>query len=180
MATDGVGGSRPGLTLAAVAALFVALTAWLVDLDGQLRNEVASAGIVSFELAGSAERASAILASWDQGAREAAMLLQGLDYLYLLVYPALLYLLVARVGSRLGGAWEAASAGISRSVLLCCPLDAVENHALIAQLTGGAAESLARRAWLTAAAKFGLLSLAIAFLVAAAATSVLRRGGRAV
>ena len=176
--------------LPAVAALFVALSVWLFRLDLHLRNDVAVNGIVSFELAANAERAGAIIASWDSRAREAAMLVQGLDYLYLLVYPTLLYLLAGRVGGRLGGAWQPAGTWVARAVLLCAPLDAIENHALIVQMTDGASDRLAHRAWLAAVPKFGLLFLATGFLLAGASVIVARRsrasriddrrGGRAV
>jgi hypothetical protein len=167
----------PRATLPAVAVLFVVLSVWLFRLDLELRNEVAVNGIVSFELARTGERAGAILGSWDASAREAALLLQGLDYLYLFVYPALFSLLVRRVAVRLGGAWESVGVGVGRGVLLCAPLDAIENQALIAQLREGASDALARRAWLAATPKFALLFLAVGFLLACGGAILARRFG---
>ena len=166
--------------LPAVALLFIALSVWLTRLDMNLRNDVAPNGIVSFELAGTGDAARAILDSWSPAAREAAMLIQGLDYLYLLVYPAFLSLLCRRTGGRLGGAWGSAGRSLGTGVWLCVPFDALENQALIAQLMHGASDTLARRAYLAAVPKFLLFSLAVAFVLAAGTVVLVRRGGRAV
>ena len=168
------------LALPAITLTFIALTIWLTRLDLNLRNDATPNGIVSFELAGSAGAAGAILDSWSPKAREAAMLIQGLDYLYLLVYPAFLSLLTWRLGARLGGGWERAGSSIGTGVWLCAPFDAIENQALIAQIMNGASDALARRAYLAAVPKFLFFTIAVAFALAAATAALLRRGGRAV
>ena len=168
------------LALPVVTLTFILLSAWLTSLDMHLRNEVTPNGIVSFELAGTAAAAGAILDSWNPKAREAAMLIQGLDYLYLLVYPAFLSLLTWRLGARLGGGWERAGSSIGTGVWLCAPFDAIENQALIAQIMHGASDALARRAYLAAVPKFLLFTVAVVFALAAATAALMRRGGRAV
>lgn len=166
--------------LPAVALLFIALSIWLLRLDVMLRNDVAPNGIVSFELAGTGERAQAMIDSWSPSAREAVMLIQGLDYLYLLVYPAFLSLLCFKLAARIGGAWGRAGASLGSGVWLCAPFDAVENQALIAQVMHGASDELARRAYLAAVPKFLFFTIAVAFVLAAGTVAMFRRGGRAV
>ena len=130
-------------------------------------------GIVSYELAGGMDRSAAIIASWSGAARAMALLSLGLDFLYLLVYPAWFSLAAVRLGIRLGAAWQRPGASVAWMVLLCAPLDAVENHALIQQLVRGASEGYARLAWGSAALKFSLVGIAAVHLAAAGASRLL-------
>lgn len=163
------------LQLIGVTFVFVTLTVWLYQLDRVLRTEAAPNGIVSFELARTGETSRAILDSWNPQAREAAMLLQGLDYLYLVVYPIWLSLLISSPSERLGGTWQRAGLWMSTAVLLCAPLDAIENHALIVQIMRGPSDDLAARAWLCATMKFALLFAGWVYLATAGATVLARR-----
>jgi len=163
------------LQLIGVTFVFATLTVWLYQLDRALRTEAAPQGIVSFELAGPGEKSHAILESWSPQAREAAMLLQGLDYLYLVVYPVWVSLLGLSLSERLGGKWQKIGLWLSTGVLLCAPFDAIENHALIVQIMRGPSDELAARAWLCATMKFTLLFVALAHLAAAGAAVLMRR-----
>lgn len=161
--------------LIGVTFLFVTLTVWLMQLDRVLHTDAAPQGIVSFELARSAANAGAILESWNAAAREAAMLLQGLDFLYLVVYPVWLSLLSLTLAERLGGAWARVGTGIAAAVILCAPFDALENHALIVQIMRGPSEELAMRAWFCASVKFALFFAALAFIATAGVAALVRR-----
>jgi hypothetical protein len=165
--------------LAVLTLLLLGLSLWLSGLGQALVTDAAPHGIVSYELARHLDRSSAMLASWSADARERAMLLQGIDALYLLVYPAWFSLAAARLGARLGGAWQRAGAAVSWAVLLAAPLDAVENHALVRQLLDGPTELHAQLAWWCAVPKFALVGVAAAFLLLAGgmwlARSVRRR-----
>lgn len=159
--------------------LTFALTTFLAVLGAPLRSPEAPRGIVSFELAGSAQAAQAILDSWSPGVREIAMLHLGLDYLYLVAYPALLALACARVARRLEGrapGWSRAGALLSWAVLAAGPLDAVENAALIQVLASGADDASAGLARACALPKFGLVFAALAYsLLGLARSALLRR-----
>jgi hypothetical protein len=155
--------------------LFVALAACLALLDLELRNDVAVYGIVDFELARTTARSEAILGSWDTVARDAAMLIQGLDYLFLVVYSLWLYLLCDRVGDALGEGWRRLGRVAAYGALLCAPLDAIENHALIVQLRYGATEALAHRAWAAAVPKFVFFSAAVVFILVGSGALLARR-----
>lgn len=163
------------LQLIGVTFLFATLTVWLYQLDRVLRTEAAPQGIVSFELARTAARSGAILDSWSTQAREAVMLLQGLDYLYLVVYPVWLSLLASSLSQWLGGTWQRVGLWISTAVILCAPFDAIENHALILQVMRGPSEELAARAWFCASVKFAFFFAAVAFLLAGGAAALARR-----
>lgn len=163
------------LQLLGVTFLFATLTVWLYQLDRVLRTEVAPQGIVSFELARTAEKSAAILESWSPQAREAVMLLQGLDYLYLVVYPVWLSLLASTLSESLGGTWQRMGLWVSTAVILCAPFDAIENHALIVQVMRGPSAELAGRAWFCASVKFAFFFAALAFIAAAGVAALARR-----
>lgn len=155
--------------LAVLSLLLVASSLWLFSLGRALVTEAAPNGIVSFELAGRVERADVILRSWSPAAREAALLIQGFDSLYLFVYPAWLSLAAVRIARGLAPGWQRIGSGVSWLVLLAAPLDALENHALIQQLLTGPSAVHARVAWICALPKFALAAGAAMFIALAAA-----------
>ncbi|MFQ5700027.1 MAG: hypothetical protein ACE5IL_17325 [Myxococcota bacterium] len=157
-------GAQPRL-LAGLSVLVGVVSVWLWVLGQGLVTPEASQGIVSFELARQLARSGQILDSWSPRARETAMLVQGLDYLYLCLYPAWLSLAAARLGARLGGRWSRTGLGVSWAVLGAGPLDAMENYALIQQLIHGPSPLHAPLAWACAVPKFALVALAGIFLV---------------
>jgi hypothetical protein len=151
--------------LVVLSILLIGLSIWLTVLGEELVSTVAPSGIVSFELAGHAERSAVMLDSWGPGGREAALLIQGLDFLYLLVYPAWFSLAAALLGSKLGAGWHRAGSLVSWSVLGSAPLDAIENHALIQQLIDGPSQFYAQLAWWCAVPKFLLVVIAAGYLL---------------
>ncbi|MDJ0879678.1 MAG: hypothetical protein QNI86_13760 [Halieaceae bacterium] len=164
--------------LVTLTALAACMTAWLVWMDQALVTDAAPNGIVSFELARTFARSTAILESWSDHAQSVAMLVQGADYLYLLVYPAWFSLSADMLGSRLGGSWQRIGFAISWLVLLAIPLDAIENYALIQQLLYGPSAFHAALAWWCAVPKFGLVGLAAGFLLLAMGTRLVRGSSR--
>lgn len=159
----------PAMRPAALLVLIVlttALSIWLTVLGAPLATEAAPDGIVSFELARSAEASARVLASWDAPAREAAMLVQGVDFLFLLAYPAFFSLAAVQLGRRLGVPWQRLGVRLAWAVWLAAPLDAIENLALIRQLERGASEGAALFAWACALPKFALVCLLAGFVLA--------------
>lgn len=164
-----------GALLAVLTVLLVALSAALAILGAPLVSDAAPNGIVSFELAGSAERAGRIVASWSAHARERAALTLGLDYVYLLVYPAWLSLACLLTARRRSGAWQRGGLALAWLVLAAGLCDAVENAALLRILEAGASPAAARLAWLCAAVKFALVLAAVLYLFGAHVALFLRR-----
>ena len=166
--------ARPRL-LAGLTFLLVVLTVWLAFLGRELVTPEAPLGIVSYELAGHFDGSASILRSWSTEAKAAAMLTLGLDFLYLLVYPACLALAAVLLGTRLGGGWHRAGWGVSWVALAAAPLDAVENLALIQQLVHGPSAVYAPLAWGCAVPKFASVVIAGAFLAFAGSVGLLAR-----
>ena len=168
--------------LALLVCLLVGVSLALAAIDTELRTEAAPYGIVSFELAGTAESAGAILASWGPSAREAAHLIQGLDYLYLVLYSAVLVWICNAVAAL----WQHRSPAMARvgSVLaglslVAGLLDAFENAALLRLLRDGSSDLWAATAWWCAVPKFAIVALAAAYAAFGylGAVVFLRKGG---
>lgn len=162
--------SQPRVLLA-LGILLAASTLALGVAGAPLVNEIAPQGIISYEFAGTADRAGRMLESWSARTRELAMLNLGLDYLYLFVYPAFLSLGCVRTARRLGASRRAGTAALAKlgsalswPVLLSGGLDAVENFGLIQQLAHAPSDSWAGLAWWCAATKFALVAAGFAYL----------------
>jgi hypothetical protein len=134
----------------------------MILLDLPLRTAAAPHGIVSFELAWTAENAAAMIASWTGAARLAGWGSLLVDYLFMWSYAALLAALARQAfptasGRALAGAAWAAAA-----------FDAVENAALIRMFGWGATDTAALTAGAFASVKFALLAVVVVAVVGAA------------
>jgi hypothetical protein len=171
---------RGALWLFGLAALMLLGVLALLDLR---MEDAGGPGIVSFELAGSTERAGEILVQWGEDGRSAARLSLWLDFPFLLAYGAFLSLAV--MAMRDGGAnrgWlRYAKAGALIAVLpwVAAAFDAVEDVNLLLTLDGhggGAAPALATG---FAIAKFIGLAVVAAYLIGGPAALGVRRLRRA-
>jgi hypothetical protein len=139
--------------------LVFALT--LRRLDRELRTDRAPAGMISFALSGSPDRARLVLSSWNQRARKAAVISLWIDFAFIPIYSTAFAAscLWARQPDRLRGtnpaetvdealAWGQWAAGC---------LDVVENVAMMRQLQGDGRACWPRIARWMALSKFGLL-----------------------
>jgi hypothetical protein len=162
-----------GMLLVATAAGAVTLSA----LDAPLRTEASPWGIVSFELAGSVERAGLMIESWDERARLYAAFSLGFDFLYLVLYSTTLAFACvwgARVFARRGWPLAGLGAGLAWGQWGAAGLDALENAALWRLLAGPVVAPWPEFARWCATPKFalvlaGLLYAATAAVVALAA-----------
>ena len=168
-----------GWALVVLSVLVVSTSIWLGAIGAPLETDAAPQGIISFELARTAEGAHAVLESWDARAREAAMLLQGVDFLYLLVYPAWFSLATIRLARRLGPTLSRIGRGFAWAVLLAAPLDVVENFALLDQLASGPSQASAVLAWACAVPKFALVFAAALFLVIGGSATLIGKSSAA-
>lgn len=160
---------RPVRTLWTLS-LFVTLLLFALfrPLHAPLENAAAPAGIVSFELARTEQRAAEMLASWSPDARLRAAFGLGLDYLFMVSYAAAIGLACAHVAASLPN-WPARLGRfLAWGLAVAALLDAIENVALWQQLLNGAAGRWALLAWLCASLKFTLVVAGLLFVLAGA------------
>lgn len=139
--------------------------------DEPIRGGAAPLGIVSFELAGTPERAAAILDQWAASdAIEAAWWGTWVDYIYLVIYGAFFAALCAWVGARAGeDRWRPRAVWAATIAPL---FDAAENVCLLVQIrTLNTATPLPELAAGYAAVKFALLFACLLYVLAAAASA---------
>ncbi len=104
-----------------------------------MQTPAAPSGIVSFELAGTLEKAQQILASWDINARLSAAFSLGLDYLFMPAYSTAIGLACVMAGAVLQKRrWPLAGLApiLAWGAWLAALFDAVENVALARLLFG--------------------------------------------
>jgi hypothetical protein len=138
------------LFLAALAGVAV-LMFWLSHQGRLLRTAHAPHGIVSYELAGTAGRAGAILTDWkDPTRRRVARLQLTWDYLFIIAYASALWLGAGRAAHAVYGAKSPVLAATGPWVRWLGPaagvLDAAENTFLLHMLAQGAADGASARA----------------------------------
>lgn len=142
----------------------IALEVVLGRLNQPLQSAVAPLGIVSFELARTGGVATAILASWSEAARVTARTSLLVDYLFLVAYPASLWLGCRAVAARVQDRWPRVAimaVALGWGAVVAGALDAVENAALLMQLSEGASATMAGVAFWSASAKFALVLVAL-------------------
>ena len=161
------------------ATLSAILMLQLRGFDSALRIEGAPGGIVGYELAWSAARASTYLSTWDAASvLETAKVSLGVDFVFLIAYPLMFYTgaaLLLRTPPT--GAFDRFGAVARRAVLLCIPLDAAENLLLWRMIDHGASDTLAHLATICASVKFLLVLVVALWCLAAVVRRLTTRSG---
>jgi len=150
-------------------------------LDRSLRTTAAPNGIVSFELAGTPEKAHEIMLSWEYRKDAFLDLPQfidqyvppvlyatfglGFDYLFMPVYALALSLGLLLAGSQKTGWYKSLAAAMGWGIFAAALFDAVENFALWNVLTHEIISPYPQIAAICAAIKFALLLMGAAIIV---------------
>lgn len=152
--------------------IFFAFLVWAVIMaaimqviGAPLKTSAAPMGIVSFELAGTPERAMSILDSWDVRAREYAAFGLGLDYLFMPSYALVLTLGVLLALGRHKGWLALLGVWLGWGSLAAALFDAAENFALWKILPGDYVSLWPGLAAVCAAIKFALILLGLGYAV---------------
>jgi hypothetical protein len=164
-----------------VFLVFLLLTAILLvsflAMDAPLQTGAAPFGTVSFELAGSVQRAGEILDSWGglnelggftvfQPLALRAAFGLGMDYLFMTVYAIALSLGILLASGRHPGAFEKAGAWLAWGAILAALLDGVENAALLTIMLGSITSPWPELAAVCASIKFMLLVIGMLYALA--------------
>jgi hypothetical protein len=158
------------------ATLSIILMLQLRALDSDLRLEQTPLGIVGYELAWSAERATDILTVWRRNdVTETARVSLGIDFLFLIAYPLMFFTGARLLARDPHGAFDRLGRQLARAVLLCIPLDALENVLLWHMISNGATDRLMHVATLAASTKFLIVGTVALWCVAAIVRRVAAR-----
>lgn len=158
--------SRRRNPLAALTALFVGYTGVMLSMEQRLRR-TGGPGIIAFELAGTASRAEAMMASWGPAGQRAARLSLWLDFGYMLTYGALIAELLDRTRRRRGH-----PAVLPAVAIGAVAGDAVEGISLLKVLNGTHVVANTRRARTAALCKFAVLAAALGYVAAGGGRSL--------
>src|SRR3569833_1407947 len=111
--------------------IFLPTLAAMAAIDAGLKGPHTPAGIISFELCDLSSSCEVIKAQWGTGGMRLAMLSLGLDYLYLLLYPALIGIGLLLLAPHLPIPLQTLSKAIGWLAFLAAPADGGENYFLI-------------------------------------------------
>ena len=150
----------------ALAVVSVLLMIVLNQSGANLVTESAPSGIISFELAGSVEKAGAILTSWNEPARLSAAFNLGLDYLYMVAYALAIglgSLVASEVLAR--SSWPLARLGpwLGWALILAAACDAMENGALWVVLNSSPGPGMLDYRWPALARWCALIKFGLVF-----------------
>jgi uncharacterized protein YhhL (DUF1145 family) len=148
-------------------------------LDQSLRTDAAPFGIVSFELAGSPQRAFQILVSWEGVCADCPAIQNfqpylyaafglGLDYLFMPAYALALSLGLLMAGAGRADWHSRWTAVMGWGAFAAALFDALENYALWKILTGSVAAPFPQIAGICAVIKFALLFFGVAVALVSA------------
>jgi hypothetical protein len=159
-----------------LATLSLVLLVQLRLIDGALTSPETPWGIVGFELAFTEGRATGMLSVWQSmGVTDSALVSLGVDVVFLLAYPFMFRSLVQLLRRDDGSGFQRLGARLSSAVLLCIPLDALENALLWRELAAGASTPLALTAGMAASIKFLLILVTAAWCVGALSKRLIPR-----
>lgn len=161
--------------------LTILLMVIMNSVGALLTTTSAPYGIVSFELAFSPTLAQQILASWIPEAQLRASFIQGLDFLFPLVYSTALglgCLLSAGAINHRGKPLSSLGRFLAWGLLLAAALDYVENVALVTELFDKVQSPYPEIAGVCAVIKFTIILLSILYLLYGFAIRLLSRPSR--
>ena len=148
--------------------LTILIMAIMNIIGSPLTTPSAPYGIVSFEFAFTPARAQEIISSWSTDAQLRAAFIQGLDFLFPLVYSMALglgCLLSANVLKARGKSFQGLGVLLAWGLLLAALCDYIENIALVALLFGRIQSPYPEIAGVCAVIKFSLILTAIGYIL---------------
>lgn len=148
-------------------SLAAASLAALGLIDQTLKGPLTPLGIVSYELCAYTVNCADMVASWQGRALVMAAMSLGLDYLFMVAYPAAICFGLLICKASLPGGWQRAATWLAALVWLAGLADAVENFHLFQMLTGQAISAHAWPASSAATFKFVLLVPALLLWIGA-------------
>jgi hypothetical protein len=153
-------------------AVATASLAALGIIDTHLKSSVSPLGIVSYELCAFQASCEAITSSWQGAQKSMAAMSLGLDYLFMLAYPATIFFGLNLRAPGLPSPLRRLALLLAWGIWVAGAADAIENYHLFQMLIGHATADHGWPATAAATIKFALLVPALlVWLLASAWTS---------
>lgn len=143
----------------------VVLLAALILINQPLKTGSAHQGIVSYQLAGSAEQALGIIQSWGDEGLQWAKLSLWFDFLFIPVYCVTLVMLTRHFTLDRPGVRERTTARWIRTLFITAGLADVTENVLLLNNLDAPTDAISLAATISALVKFTALTLGIAGLV---------------
>ncbi|MES2948322.1 MAG: hypothetical protein V4858_07260 [Pseudomonadota bacterium] len=134
-------------------------------IDEGIRTSAAALGIVSFELCAYTHTCADILRSWDTQATKLATLSLGVDYLFMLLYPAAIFVSLWVMLPLLGPKMQTVTRWVAWSSWGMAITDALENYFLTQMVLTESVYGLAWPAAIFASIKFFILAITLGWLL---------------
>jgi hypothetical protein len=150
------------------AVMALATLAALALIDEHLKNTASPLGMVSFELCAYTANCHEIVGAWTTHAQIMAALSLGLDYLFMVAYPAAICFGLLWAAPRLRPAFQRVATALAWGIWLAGVADAVENYHLFQMLLGQPSTWHPWAATAAATLKFALLIPALLVWLATA------------
>lgn len=142
-------------------------------IDLQLRSSATPYGIVSFEFCYLTDSCNTALVQWGSKQKALAMLSLGIDYLFLILYPAVIFIGLLLIAPSVPRNLLRFTVVIARSCFVMGLADAVENFALIQIIVTESGEFYGGVATIFAAIKFTIFAISLLWLLLATVKYVL-------
>jgi hypothetical protein len=129
----------------------------LALIDETLKGPHVPLGIVSYELCAYTANCADMIASWQGSTQAMAAMSLGVDYLFMVAYPALICFGLLICKTALPGSLQRVAAVLAAAIWLAGLADAIENYHLFQMLAGQAIDLHAWPASVAATIKFVVL-----------------------
>jgi len=144
-------------------------------IDAGLRNSITPNGMVSFEFCAFTDTCHAALTAWGATGQRLAMLSLGLDYHFMLLYPAFICVCLLLLARQFKARLKQVSVCLAWFALAAGAADAIENYALIQLVLHPQTAFYGWWAACFASIKFSILALTLLWLITSMALVMQRR-----
>ena len=155
--------------------IFLPTLVAMATIDAGLKGPHTPAGIISFELCELSSSCDAIMSQWGTSGVRLAMLSLGLDYLYLLLYPALIGIGLLLLVPRLPASLRTVSKAVGWLAFFAAPADGGENYFLIEAIVHDALLPYTHWAAICSVTKFAVFGISALWLLLMLPLGLLRR-----
>lgn len=145
----------------------------LAVIDPYLRGPTSPLGIVSYELCGYQGACRSMVEAWSPYQQLMTALSLGVDYLFMLVYPATICFALLLVAQQLPQRLQRSTRIVAWSAWIAGITDALENYCLAQMLLTPTATGYAWPASIFATIKFTFVGITLLWLLVAYLTSIL-------